>query len=186
MWANLDEGNSTLLGNGGNDKLTAGDYQDNVDGGPGNDVLNAGFGNDVVTGGPGQDTIFADATSASCGWYSYTCKIPFGNDVVNAKDGEADTIDCGVGNDTATVDAIDTVANCENVSTTGSGTPSGPAGPGNDKPAGPAANVTGKLSIKSITKKGLGVTVPVRRRLQGLREPRRQQEDGRDAARRRC
>ena len=84
VYANIDEGNSTLLGNGGNDKLTAGDYQDNLDGGPGNDVLNAGFGNDVVTGGPGQDTIFADATSASCGYFSYTCKIPFGNDVVNA------------------------------------------------------------------------------------------------------
>ena len=179
VWANIDEGNSTLLGNGGNDKLTAGDYQDNVDGGAGNDVLNAGFGNDVVTGGPGQDTIFADATSASCGWYSYTCKIPFGNDVVNAKDGEADTIDCGVGNDTATVDAIDTVANCENVNTTGSGTPSGPAGPGTDKPAGPAANVTGKLSIKTITKKGLARERALHRRLQGLREPRRQQEDGR-------
>ena len=102
VYANIDEGNSTLLGNGGNDKLTAGDYQDKLDGGPGNDVLNAGFGNDVVTGGPGQDTIFADATSASCGWYSYTCKIPFGNDVVYARDGEADTIDCGVGDDTAT------------------------------------------------------------------------------------
>ena len=85
VYANIDEGNSTLLGNGGNDKLTAGDYQDNLDGGPGNDVLNAGFGNDVVTGGPGQDTIFADATSASCGYFSYTCKIPFGNDVVNAR-----------------------------------------------------------------------------------------------------
>jgi len=123
VWANIDEGNSTLIGNGGNDKLTAGDYQDNLDGGPGNDVLNAGFGNDVVTGGPGQDTILADATSASCGWYSYTCKIPFGNDVVNARDGEADTIDCGVGDDTANVDAIDTVANCEHVNSTADGQP---------------------------------------------------------------
>jgi Ca2+-binding RTX toxin-like protein len=158
VWANIDEGNSTLLGNGGNDKLTAGDYQDNLDGGPGNDVLNAGFGNDVVTGGPGQDTIFADATSASCGWYSYTCKIPFGNDVVNARDGEADTIDCGVGDDTAVVDAIDTVANCEHVDSAGAGKPSGPAGPGTT--AGPQAAVTGKLSIKTIARKGLGVTVP--------------------------
>lgn len=157
VWANVDEGNSTLLGNGGNDKLTAGDYQDNLDGGAGNDVLNAGFGNDVVTGGPGQDTILADATSASCGWYSYTCKIPFGNDVVNARDGAADTIDCGVGEDVANVDAIDTVANCETVNKSGSGTPSGPAGPGT---TGPQAKVTGKLSIKAIGKKGLGVTVP--------------------------
>jgi Ca2+-binding RTX toxin-like protein len=158
VWANIDEGNSTLLGNGGNDKLTAGDYQDNLDGGPGNDVLNAGFGNDTVTGGPGQDTIFADATSASCGYFSYTCKIPFGNDIVYAQDGEADTIDCGVGEDTAYVDAIDTVANCETVNKTGSGKPGGPAGPGTT--AGPTASVTGKLSIKTIAKKGLGVTVP--------------------------
>ena len=35
VYANVDEGNSTLLGNGGNDKLTAGDYQDTLDGGPG-------------------------------------------------------------------------------------------------------------------------------------------------------
>ena len=158
VWANIDEGNSTLIGNGGNDKLTAGDYQDNLDGGPGNDVLNAGFGNDVVTGGPGQDTILADATSASCGWYSYTCKIPFGNDVVNARDGEADTIDCGVGDDTANVDAIDTVANCEHVNSTAAGQPGGPAGPGTT--AGPQATVKGKLSIRTIAKQGLGVTVP--------------------------
>ena len=161
VWANIDEGNSTLLGNGGNDKLTAGDYKDTIDGGPGDDNINAGFGDDVITGGPGRDTIVADATSASCGWYSYTCKIPFGNDVVNAQDGEADTIDCGVGTDTANVDAIDTVANCETVNSTGSGKPSGPAGPGTDTPAsGPAATVKGKLSIKAITKKGLAVTVP--------------------------
>jgi hypothetical protein len=45
------------------------------------------------------------------------------------------------------------------VNTTGSGTPGGPAGPGG-KPSGPAASVKGKLSIKSIAKKGLAVTVP--------------------------
>ena len=128
VYANLDEGNSTLVGNGGNDKLTAGDYEDALDGGAGNDTITGGLGNDTLTGGPGQDRIFADATGSHCSWY--TCKVPFGNDVVNAKDGEADTIDCGVGTDTAYVDAIDTVANCENVNTTGSGTPSGPAGPG--------------------------------------------------------
>jgi hypothetical protein len=158
VWANMDEGNSTLLGNGGNDKLTAGDYRDTIDGGPGDDNINAGFGDDVVTGGPGKDVIVADATSASCGWYSYTCKIPFGNDTVYAKDGEADSVDCGTGTDTAVVDAIDTVANCENVNTSGSPAPGGPA-PG-AQPDGPTATVKGKLSIKSITKKGLAVTVP--------------------------
>ena len=136
VWANVNEGNSTLLGNGGNDKLTTGDYQDTLDGGPGNDVINGGFGNDALTGGPGQDTIFADATSASCGWYSYTCKIPFGNDVVNARDGEADTIDCGVGEDRAIVDSIDVVANCETVEGGAAGPGPGGAPAGNpDKPA---------------------------------------------------
>ena len=145
VWANVDEGNSTLLGNGGADKLITGDYQDTVDGGAGNDVINAGFGNDTITGGPGQDTINADATSASCGWYSYTCKIPFGNDIVNARDGEADMIDCGVGEDRAIVDAIDTVAACETVE---KGAPAPPA------PAGQ------KLTVRASGKKRLIVTVP--------------------------
>jgi len=35
--------------------------------------------------------------------------------VSSARDGVADTIDCGVGNDTATVDALDTVSGCETV-----------------------------------------------------------------------
>ena len=115
VYANLDEGNSTLIGNGGNDKLTAGHYADTLDGGAGNDVLVGGLGNDAITGGPGQDTINGDATGSTCGYY--TCKIPFGNDVINARDGEADTIDCGVGTDRAVVDAIDVVANCETVET---------------------------------------------------------------------
>lgn len=149
VWANVNEGNSTLLGNGGNDKLTAGDYQDTLDGGAGNDVINGGFGNDVLTGGPGQDTILADATSASCGWYSYTCKIPFGNDVVNARDGEADTIDCGVGEDRAVVDAIDVVANCEAVDKAGAtGGPGAPAG--NDKP-GPKVTAKQKGTKLNLT-----------------------------------
>lgn len=158
VWANVDEGNSTLLGNGGNDKLYAGDYEDVLDGGPGNDVLNGGFGNDTITGGPGRDTIQGDATSASCGWFAYTCKIPFGNDVIHARDGEVDNIDCGVGNDTAIVDAIDIVANCEDVQVAGAA--SGPA-PGAGGGAGPAAQ-TGKAAPAFTAKqKGTKLTVTV-------------------------
>ncbi|MBE2319553.1 hypothetical protein DVA67_026535 [Solirubrobacter sp. CPCC 204708] len=152
VWANIDEGNSTLLGHGGNDKLVAGDYLDTLDGGPGNDFLNAGFGNDTVTGGPGQDTIQADATTATCGWYSYTCKIPFGNDVVNARDGEVDNVDCGVGQDTAIVDAVDVVANCETVQG------SGPAGPG--QPGGPGAEKPVPAFSHKLKGRKLSVTVP--------------------------
>src|SRR4051812_43702600 len=153
VWANIDEGNSTLLGNGGNDKLTTGDYQDTLDGGPGNDVINGGFGNDVLTGGPGQDTILADATSASCGWFAYTCKIPFGNDVVNARDGEVDTIDCGVGEDRAIVDAIDIVTNCETVDKAGA-----PAGGGGGGAGGSGAGASGGASGLSFTARAVGKT----------------------------
>ena len=76
----------------------------------------------------------ATPPARSCGWYSYTCKIPFGNDVVNARDGEADTIDCGVGQDRAIVDAIDVVANCETVEVAGAA-----PGPGGAAPAAPAS-----------------------------------------------
>jgi Ca2+-binding RTX toxin-like protein len=160
VYANLDEGNSTLVGNGGNDKLTAGDYQDTLDGGAGSDVLVGGLGNDAITGGPGQDTISGDATASTCGIYS--CKIPFGNDTINARDGEVDTIDCGVGQDTAVVDAIDVVSSCETVDVAGATPQPGPppGGPAGDGKSGPAAKVTGKLSVKTIAKKGLGVTIP--------------------------
>jgi hypothetical protein len=157
VYANLDEGNSSLIGNGGNDKLIAGDYQDTLDGGPGNDVLTGGLGNDTITGGPGQDTISGDATGSTCGLYS--CKIPFGNDTINARDGELDQIDCGVGQDTAIVDAVDVVSACETVDAAGATTKPAPGDTGGPS-AGPAAKVTGKLSIKRIASKGLGVTVP--------------------------
>ena len=56
-------------------------------------------------------------------------QVPFGNDAVDARDGEADQVDCGIGEDTATVDKIDTVVNCEKVIGAGSnGTPGGAAG----------------------------------------------------------
>jgi Ca2+-binding RTX toxin-like protein len=38
-----------------------------------------------------------------------------GNDTIQAKDGERDTIDCGSGRDTVVVDAVDVVKGCEKV-----------------------------------------------------------------------
>ena len=129
----------------------------------------------MLTGGPGQDTIFADATSASCGWYSYTCKIPFGNDVVNARDGEADTIDCGVGEDRAVVDAIDIVTNCETVDKAGATTgPGAPAGDRSRRHGGPA------FTAKRSARRADGDD-PVRRRLQGLGDADGQGQEARHA-----
>jgi hypothetical protein len=109
-----DQGPASVEGRGGNDVLLAGVGRQTLDGGAGDDQIEGGFGDDTLTGGPGRDTIAADFTGSQCGWLQ-SCTIPHGNDTVNARDGEADSIDCGVGEDTAIVDAIDTVANCEKV-----------------------------------------------------------------------
>jgi Ca2+-binding RTX toxin-like protein len=111
--SNLDGGDSTITGAGGNDKLKGHDHVETIDGGPGDDRVEGGYNHDVLTGGPGRDTIFGDSTTDTCNFLS--CKMPFGNDVIYARDGEVDTIDCGPGEDRADVDPIDVVANCEEV-----------------------------------------------------------------------
>ncbi len=68
-------------------------------GGPGNDRLWSGTGGDDLTGGPGEDVLRSNG----------------GNDLIDARDGEADTVDCGDGNDIALVDAADDVTNCETI-----------------------------------------------------------------------
>jgi hypothetical protein len=144
--SNLDGGDSTVTGGAGNDKLKGHDHVETIDGGPGNDVVEGGYNNDVLTGGPGKDTIFGDSTTDTCNFLS--CKIPFGNDVINARDGEQDTIDCGFGEDRATVDGIDVVANCEQVD--GGGTGPSPHG-GNSTLNGP------KRYTRKALKKGIAV-----------------------------
>jgi Ca2+-binding RTX toxin-like protein len=103
-----------IAGNGGDDTLRGGDGADTVDGGAGNDDIDAGFGDDTITGGPGQDHIAADRATGDCGplW----CKYPYGNDTVDARDGERDSITCGFGDDTVYADAVDVVdSDCEHV-----------------------------------------------------------------------
>jgi Ca2+-binding RTX toxin-like protein len=115
------DGASALNGLGGNDTLKGFDGPDKIDGGAGDDNLNGGNGDDTITGGPGKDTIVGDATAGGCYVIGYlgTCKAPWGNDTINAVDGEADSVDCGPGQDTANVDAIDTVTNCETINRAG-------------------------------------------------------------------
>jgi Ca2+-binding RTX toxin-like protein len=134
---------SSVSGGGGNDTITTLNGSDRVDGGAGDDRLVTGFDNDNVTGGPGRDTIFSDATGNYCG--IFTCTVPFGNDTVNARDGEADTIDCGVGADRAVLDAIDTHANCETADVSDGGAA--------------ALTVLSKRSIRQIARRGLRIRV---------------------------
>lgn len=114
-----------LIGNGGNDVLKGADGADRLDGGAGADDLDAGFGDDVVVGGPGADSIAGDRRGGDCGplW----CKLPYGNDTIDARDGERDSVTCGAGQDTVSADLVDVVApDCETVSRDGSGPAPGP------------------------------------------------------------
>jgi hypothetical protein len=149
VWANIANGPSTIIGNGGDDQLTGMDYDDTLDGGTGNDRVEGGIGHDTITGGPGKDALFGEGDGNYCGIYE--CKIPFGNDTIDARDGEADQVDCGVGTDTAIVDALDTVANCEKVDVGGAGG----GATGKD-----GMTVAGKAKRKALLAKGLKLQVP--------------------------
>jgi hypothetical protein len=135
----VDADTSLVRGLGGNDKLVAYDGNDTIEGGDGDDFLEGGFGNDVLDGGAGVDQFNGDRTEANV--------IAIGSDQIRARDGNAEQIDCGIGPDTAVVDASDTVANCETVDR-GSVVVLPPGKPGKPK-------LLTKLSIKAILKKGL-------------------------------
>jgi Ca2+-binding RTX toxin-like protein len=110
---NNDAG-STFDGRGGDDKLTGFDLDDMIDGGAGNDTIEGGYGHDTIVGGPGRDTINGDSTGALCGYTQ--CRNPYGNDKIDARDGEADNVTCGIGEDVVEADAADTIApDCETV-----------------------------------------------------------------------
>ena len=120
-------GEDKLVGGAGDDVLRGGDDNDTIEGKDGSDRIDAGAGDDlispdgyehanadVVDGGPGRDTISGDLAGGDCGplW----CKYPYGNDTIEARDGEVDSITCGAGTDTVNADPQDVVApDCENV-----------------------------------------------------------------------
>ena len=95
-------------GKDGNDKLNGGDGNDTLSGGGGADKLAGGDGNDTLTGGAGNDTL-----TGGKGTNSY--KAGAGKDKVSARNGKRETVDCGAGKDTATVDKRDRVRGCEKV-----------------------------------------------------------------------
>jgi hypothetical protein len=140
-------GGNVIRGLAGDDKIQTGSQKDDIDGGTGADSITAGFGDDQVTGGPGADTILADGGSVYCGYY--TCEVPYGNDMVLARDGEIDSVDCGPGQDSVQADANDVVAaNCETVDRPGGSTPGATAPtPAPGSPGSPGA-VAAAPSVK--------------------------------------
>ncbi len=97
----VEANSSTVRGLGGNDRLVAYDGSDTLEGGDGDDYLEGGFGNDVLDGGAGTDQFMGDRTERDV--------IAIGNDQIRARDGVAEQVNCGIGADTATVDAGDAV-----------------------------------------------------------------------------
>jgi Ca2+-binding RTX toxin-like protein len=70
---------------------------DRIFGRKGNDLLSGGPGSDLLNGGPGRDLIYGGGE----------------DDVIQARDGQRDEIDCGSGRDRAIVDRKDSLAGCE-------------------------------------------------------------------------
>lgn len=115
--------NDRLIGGPGADDLNGLDEDDRILGGPGRDQINGGDGRDVLFGGAGPDLIVGDGTIPflrgpnrdviNGGRGRDRIFADIGNDRVEARDGFADTIDCGLGRDVAIVDQFDTVRRCE-------------------------------------------------------------------------
>jgi Ca2+-binding RTX toxin-like protein len=145
---------STVNGNGGDDRLDLSDADDTINGGAGADRIEGGYGNDNITGGPGADQLYGDEPQGECS-YIY-CKPPSGNDTIDARDGEVDQVDCGVGTDTANVDAVDVVASCETVNRAGGG---GNGGGDNTGDQIALAIAFGKVKLAKALKSGVSVRV---------------------------
>lgn len=166
IWANLGGGASTVVAAGGADRVTGGSYSETIDGGAGDDRLEGGFGDDQLTGGPGRDQLYGDRTGEQCGLFE-TCTVPFGNDLIDARDGGPDSVDCGPGSDRAIVDPADTVSGCETVDRGAGPAPGAPAG--SNGPGGTAGpNPTGAPGTASpwsklaARRRGRTVTVTAR------------------------
>jgi Ca2+-binding RTX toxin-like protein len=143
----------SMSGGGGNDKLKTADGSDTVDGGAGADYLDGGFGDDRITGGPGADIIHGDIAGGDCG--PLYCKLPYGNDTIEARDGEIDSIDCGWGEDVVFADAKDVVGpDCETVNRGG-------AAPGGGGAGGAITVTAAKARLAKALRSGLRVKVRV-------------------------
>ena len=106
---NGDSADDLIEGRGGNDKLIGAGGNSRLFGNAGDDELIGGTGSDLLDGGSGVDRFVVDPPSCDpfgCG---------FGNDEVRARDDVRESIDCDLGVDTAVVDGLDLVQNCEQV-----------------------------------------------------------------------
>jgi hypothetical protein len=123
-----DRGADNVFGDRGDDSVGGGPGRDFLRGGAGRDELHGGRGGDYIEGGRGRDTVRAGPGDDE------VVMSPFG------RRGRADVVDCGSGDDVATVGPRVETRNCEAVQVqqpirtpfTGPRPPAGPAPPGSD------------------------------------------------------
>jgi Ca2+-binding RTX toxin-like protein len=172
-------GRDRIEGGGGDDFLNGGTGEDAINGGAGNDTLEGSAAGDRLDGGPGGDYLAGDNPCAA-----EPCTG--GPDEILVRDGQVDTVNCGVRDDHATLDANDFLERghaCERVDRAAPATsPSGGAPPtasaprtpagqvlGDDDAAGATMRVVGKRRLRGVRRRGLvvAVTCPSACRLRG-------------------
>jgi hypothetical protein len=187
-----------IYGGSGDDTLTGSPAANWLYGNGGADTLRAGAGDDVLKGGAGADRLFGEDGSDSMegedgddvldggrGVDAFDGDGGFsGADTILARDGEAETINCGPGSDSAVVDATDTTLgfgdrSCERIDRgpAGSGSGTGPGGSGGgagtqaDRTAPVLARLTaratsrGRLTIRFRLSERATVTLRLQRRV---------------------
>ena len=103
------EGNDMISGLGGSDRLSGGQGDDLIVGGQGDDRLAGGSESDTLKGRFGDDALRGNTGVDSLSGGE-------GNDSLDSVDRWADSLACGAGTDSASVDKHDVVArDCENV-----------------------------------------------------------------------
>lgn len=114
-----------INGEGGSDRYLSSQGSAVISGGDGNDGISAGSGIFAVvapfwvnglTGGPGKDTIDGSPSGDSIngGPQKDTIRASGGNDLIDSKDGVAESVICGNGTDTIGADPNDSLTACEN------------------------------------------------------------------------
>ena len=98
-----------LFGLGGDDCIYGHRHNDIIDGGDGNDLIDGGSGADRMKGGNGNDRIIGRR-----GRNRYNGEA--GDDTIYARNGVAETVDCGPGRDRVKADRRDRLRRCERVS----------------------------------------------------------------------
>jgi Ca2+-binding RTX toxin-like protein len=109
-------GDDLIKGKKGRDRLSGNAGDDTLEGGKGKDKLRGGPGKDILLGGPGNDRMVGGGGANQLNMRDGVEQGSPGNDVIDARNGVSDEIDCGAGNDTVYVDrAEDGVYDCETV-----------------------------------------------------------------------